>query len=140
MGYIDRHIGARKRAAAELACRDKREMFDTSFHVKACDTALRRQTQLGQIGELLPLAIVPEGLKVVLRQWQVFLEQNPTASLSRDDGRSLQGKCYRYVTKGGASLPEGWKPRPKPPRKQKPVLADFLRDPSVLPKKPPGRR
>lgn len=112
------------------------------------DRLLRRHNSLDLLGCLLRPE--PEGeanprARVMLEGWRRWLLEHVGACLS--PGREeLLGKRYfvmRRRAEGATPTAQPSKRRPLRTKRKFPPrapLADFLRDPSLLPKAPPGRR
>ncbi len=142
MGQIDRHKGARQKAAKDRALGGMREELDIGVLMKGNDLILRRKKELEQLGDLLALPDLPDSWRKSCEEWRAYLMRGEDGgSLSAHCHAILQGKYFRYVTMKNAPIPEGWTMKPRKRfNRTKPAIAEFFRDPSLLPKKPPTRK
>lgn len=142
-GHVDRHKGLAKQILAQERSRGIVERLDESTLMKMNENVLRKQRQLAQLEEVLARPELPEDIRTRFERWKSYLisDKSPWITLNVIDADMLRRKHFRYVTNENKPIPEGWAPTKKaqPWRKPKPPIADFFRDPSLLPKKPPGR-
>lgn len=140
-GGIDRDKANAQRMRGERISEEIHERYDRSAVLKNVDAQLAHKREVEQVDELLARKDLPAPTRSMLEGWKEWLGRaGKTAHLSPRCAAVLRGVHFRYVTMDGAPVPEGWKPKGnRAARRERPPIADFLRDPTLLPKRPPGR-